>query len=95
MNRYYFDIYGVDVIWHNIYAGPNSDWSTFRKQYESDIDQMVQLVGQHLAKGLYSLISMTATKHSLTVICACEKMKDEVLDELFSEPCEERKMTCT
>lgn len=94
MNRYYFDIYGVDVIWNNVYAGPKSDWSTIRKQYESNIDQMVQLVGQHLAKGLYSLISMNATKHSLTVLCTCEKMNDEVLGELFREPCEEGEVSC-
>lgn len=74
------------MIWHNIYLGDASDWTTFRKQYDSDINQLIQMVGQHLAQGLYSIVSLNATKHSLTVVCACEKMKDEVLSSLFSEP---------
>lgn len=89
MNGYYFEIYGVDVIWHNVYAGDDSDWSTMRKAYESEIDQMIQMVGKHVAQGLYSIISLNATKHSLTVNCACEKMKSEVLDAMFSEPNEQ------
>lgn len=86
MNRYYFDIYGVDVIWHNVYAGDDTDWSTLRKQYDSDIDLLIQMVGQHLAQGLYTIVSLNATKHSLTVNCICEKMTSEVLKSLFSEP---------
>ena len=82
MNRYYFEIHGVDVIWHNVYAGEKSDFSTFRQQRDEDINSLLQMVGRHLVRGLYSIVSLNASKHSLTITCICERMLDEVLAEI-------------
>lgn len=65
-------IHGVDCIWHNMYA--ESTFTTFRwiSPYD-DIDAMLIKVARNVEQGLYSIISMSASKHSLTVVCACEK----------------------
>lgn len=86
MNGYHFDIYGVDMIWHNMYRGPDSDFDGFRVQYDCTIEQAVQMVAQHVAQGLYGIISMTATKHALTVICACEKNMKDMPKDMFKDP---------
>lgn len=86
MNAYHFDIYGVDAIWHNMYRGPKSDFETFRVQYDCTIEQAVQMVARHVAQGHYGIISMTATKHALTVICGCEKNMDEMPSDMWHDP---------
>ncbi|KAJ4856069.1 hypothetical protein T069G_09437 [Trichoderma breve] len=65
-------IHGVDCIWHNMYA--ESTFTTFRwiSPYDG-IDAMLIKVARNVEQGLYSIISMSASKHSLTVVCACEK----------------------
>ncbi|KAK5991542.1 hypothetical protein PT974_09826 [Cladobotryum mycophilum] len=66
------DIRGVDCIWHNMYA--DSTFKTFRWTPGSvDIDTMIIKVARHVEQGLYSIISLNASKHSLTVFCVCEK----------------------
>ncbi|KAL5085015.1 hypothetical protein Trisim1_011019 [Trichoderma cf. simile WF8] len=65
-------IHGVDCIWHNMYC--ESTFTTFRwiPAHET-IDSMLIKVARNVEQGLYSIISMSASKHSLTVVCACEK----------------------
>lgn len=65
-------IRGVDCIWHNMYA--ESTFTTFRWiPTDEDIDSMLIKVARNVEQGLYSIISLSASKHSLTVVCACEK----------------------
>lgn len=76
----------MDAIWHNQYAGPETDFVAFRKQYHCDINAMTLLVAKHVAQGLYSIISMNATPHLLTVICGCEKMRAELPSDMWDDP---------
>lgn len=76
MNQYHFDIYGVDAIWHNVYAGDEKVWGGFRKSYDASIDQLLQMVARHVAKGYYSIVSLNASRHNLTVVCAGTQVLD-------------------
>ncbi|KAK4071444.1 uncharacterized protein Triagg1_6105 [Trichoderma aggressivum f. europaeum] len=65
-------IHGVDCIWHNMYS--ESTFTSFRWiPAHENIDSMLLKVARNVEQGLYSIISLSASKHSLTVVCACEK----------------------
>lgn len=81
-----YEIFGVDAIWHNQYIGPQSDFVGMRKQYDCDINAMILLVARHVSQGLYQVISMNATPHSLTVICGCERMRADMPQDMFADP---------
>jgi hypothetical protein len=81
-----YEIFGVDAIWCNQYAGPQSDFIGMRKQYDCDINAMILLVAKHVSQGVYYVISMNATPHSLTVVCACEKMRSDMPPDTFDDP---------
>lgn len=83
-----YEIFGVDAVWHNMYAGPETDFIGFRKQYQCDINAMILMVARHVAHGLYFVISMNATPHMLTVICGCEKMQADLdlSGDMWAEP---------
>ncbi|PVH79278.1 hypothetical protein DL98DRAFT_655527 [Cadophora sp. DSE1049] len=68
-----YEVYGVDAIWHNQYVGPETDFIGMRKQFECDINAMILRVAKHVSDGLYEVISMNASAHSLTVVCGCTK----------------------
>ena len=57
-----------------------------RKQYDASIDQWVVMVGELVKQGLYSIVSLNASKHNLTVVCACEKTVEETGGRLFDDP---------
>ncbi|KAK0099262.1 hypothetical protein ONS95_006368 [Cadophora gregata] len=80
------EVYGVDAIWHNQYVGPETDFIGIRKQFECDINDMILLVAKHVADGLYEVISMNASAHSLTVVCGCTKMRRDLPPDMFAEP---------
>jgi hypothetical protein len=80
-----YEIRGVDAIWHNQYRGPDSDFGGIRGNYDRDIDFMLQLVATHVAQGLYTIVSVNATKHSLVVICNCLKMRKNMPSDMFDE----------
>lgn len=69
-----------------MYLGPRSDFETFRIRYDASIEQLLQMVAKHVADGLYGITSLTATKHSLTVVCECEKKRAEMPDDMFNDP---------
>lgn len=81
-----YEVYGVDAIWHNQYLGPKSDFIGFRKQYHCDINIMSLVVARHVEQGLYAIISMNATPHMLTVICACERMQADFPEDMWDDP---------
>lgn len=70
-----YEVFGVDAIWHNQYLGPETDFEGIRKRYHADINAMILEVTEHVRKGVYTVISMNATPHMLTVICACQKLE--------------------
>lgn len=75
-------IRGVDCIWHNMYA--ESTFTTFRWiPAHEDIDSMLIKVARNVEQGLYSIISLSASKHSLTVVCACEKNWEDLPEGWF------------
>jgi hypothetical protein len=81
-----YEVVGVDAIWHNQYAGPDSDFVAFRKQYHCDINAMIMMVSEHVRKGVYTVISLTATPHMLSVVCACEKFQADFPEDVWDEP---------
>lgn len=73
------DVRGVDCIWHNMNA--NSTFTTFRWiPGDVDIDTMLVRVARHVQQGLYSIVSLNASKHALTVVCICERDREEFPD---------------
>jgi hypothetical protein len=81
-----YSIYGVDAIWHNQYRGPNSDFVGMRKQFDCDINQLLLQVSKHIESGLYTVITMSASPHSLTVVCGCERMEKDMPDDMWDDP---------
>lgn len=80
-----YEIYGVDAIWHNQYLGSQSDFLGLRRCFYCDIDALLLKVAGHVQQGLYSIISLNATKHSLVVVCGCTKMREDMPDDMFHE----------
>jgi hypothetical protein len=44
------------------------------------VDWIVKKVGDHVDVGLYSIVSISACKHSFVVVCKCEKMMKDFPD---------------
>lgn len=70
------EAFGIDCIWHNMNAEPTS-FITFRKWFVLDINEMLIKVAGHVEMGLYQIISVNATKHSLVVVCVSNKKLEE------------------
>ncbi|KAG4444145.1 hypothetical protein IFR05_000374 [Cadophora sp. M221] len=81
-----YEVFGVDAIWHNQYVGPETNFIGIRKQFECDINAMILMVAKHVSDGLYEVISMNASAHSLTVICGCTKMRADLPPDMFADP---------
>ncbi|KAK5070325.1 hypothetical protein LTR70_010682 [Exophiala xenobiotica] len=81
-----YSIFGVDAIWQNQYAVPETDFIAFRKRYHCDIGAMILLVAGHVAQGLYGVISLNATPHMLVVVCGCERMRADLPAGMWDDP---------
>ena len=81
-----YEVYGVDAIWYNQYAGPESDFICIRGQFDCDINALVMKVSGHVADGHYTVISMNATLHMLTVFCVCLKMQADLPEDMWHDP---------
>ncbi len=68
-------MFGMDCIWHNMNAG--SGFITFRKWFTMDVNEMLVKVAGHVEMGLYQIISVNASKHSLVVVCVSDKKIEE------------------
>ncbi len=75
-----YEVKGMDVQWHNVYRGPNSDFSILRKWFDKDVDWMLLKAASHIEMGLYRIVSISASKHSFVVVCICEKMMADFPD---------------
>ena len=80
-----YDVQGIDAIWHNIYCGDKSDFTTRRTTFDRDINWAVQKVAGHVATGLYRIINMTASEHQLVVVCICEKNEEDLPNDTFQD----------
>ena len=52
-------------------------------QYDFPIEDLIQLVGRHMKQQLYTVVSMTATEHTLVVVCRCKKMMADMPKNMF------------
>ena len=66
------DAYGMDCIWHNMYA-ESTGFTTFRKWFRLDVNEMLMRVAKHVEMGVYQIISVNASTHSLVVVCISDK----------------------
>ncbi|GAB7348900.1 hypothetical protein MBLNU459_g7592t1 [Dothideomycetes sp. NU459] len=66
----------VDVILHNMYA--DSDFVTVRRQSRLSVDKLVVNMAGLVADGVFSVINLSASKHSFVAVVACEKGWSEV-----------------
>lgn len=65
---------GIDFIIHNMDCG--SSLTTFRKWFSCDVNELYLKVGDHVRQGLYTIISINASKHSFMIICATSKNQE-------------------
>ena len=73
---------GIDCIWHNMFA--DSTFTTFRYQpAHLSVDDMIVKIGGHVQGGLYTIVSLSASKHQLTVVCVCERDWNTLPDGWF------------
>ena len=78
------DEFDVTVIWHNLYAGPNSDFITFRRESQGPIECILMDFAKALETGLFQVVSLNASKNLFCVTVICEKNKGEgVMDAVF------------
>lgn len=62
---------GMDGIWHNLTE--DQAWVTFRKWLQDSPDEMMNRVARHVGQGLYSIVSLSLSKHSVAVVCVSSK----------------------
>lgn len=67
----------LDLIFININA--NSDVGVIRMSADKSVGDAVMQVADHVAKGLYTIVSLNASKHSCVVVISTEKQEDELL----------------
>ena len=80
-----YDIQGVDGIWHNQYRGDLSDFGVFRKFFDHDVNWMLKKVSSHVEAGMYRIVSMSASAHSMVVVCICDKKWEDMPVDMFSD----------
>ena len=81
-----YSVYGVDAIWHNQYIGPDSDFKGMRKQFQCDVNQLLLQVAKHVELGLYFIITMSASPHSMTVVCGCQRKMEDMPNDMWDDP---------
>lgn len=75
------EVTGMDCIWHNMYDGSNV--TAIRKWFALGVNAMLVRVAEHVQMGLCSIISISASKHSFVVVCACHKDREEFPEDAF------------
>jgi hypothetical protein len=76
-------VIGMDCIWHNMDTTNADAFVTTRKWINDDVDAIVLRVARHLQMGLYTLVSLQVSKHSLVVMCNSRKALEELPDDAF------------
>lgn len=74
---------GMDCIWHNMDTANANAFLTIRKWINDDVDTIVLRVTRHVQMGLYTLVSLHVSRHSLVVMCNSSKALEEFPDDAF------------
>ncbi|KAL2204729.1 hypothetical protein CC79DRAFT_919160 [Sarocladium strictum] len=73
------DIVGFDCLWHNMDC--RSDFTVFRTWYYCEMDKFFSLVADRVRRGVFSVISLNATKHAVHIVFATQKNTDELIEK--------------
>lgn len=68
------------MILHNMYA--ESDFTTLRKPSQLSTDQLFVNIAGLVRDGVFSIVSLNASKYSFTAIVVCEHGWSEVGDRI-------------
>jgi hypothetical protein len=68
---------GMDCIWQNIDTTHANTFTTLRKWIHEDVDAIIMRIAGHVQNGLYRLVAVQVSKHSLVVVCMYDKPLEE------------------
>jgi hypothetical protein len=68
---------GMDCIWQNMDTSNADSFTTLRKWIDDDVDAVVMRIAGHVQNGLYRLVALQVSRHSLVVVCLCDKSLEE------------------
>jgi hypothetical protein len=68
---------GMDCIWQNMDTSNADSFTTLRKWIDDDVDAVVVRIARHVQNGLYRLVALQVSRHSLVVVCLCDKSLEE------------------
>jgi hypothetical protein len=82
MQRYLpHEDFDVDIIWQNLYA--ESDFSVYRKQSTGPVERILVDLAKVIEAGVMEqVISVCATKHTVSITVACTKQWEDVKDKV-------------
>jgi hypothetical protein len=66
----------VDVIWINMDS--RSNFRIIRSSFPGPMDKVFLQIADHVRRGLYLLVSVSASAYSFAVICKTEKTQGEI-----------------
>ena len=73
--------FDVDIIWENVDI--RSDFRSMRKSSRGPIGRILVDFGKVLESGMFEVISVNASKHMFCAVVACQKNRDEGVDDLL------------
>ena len=73
--------FDVDIIWENMDI--RSDFRSMRKSSRGPIGRILVDFGKVLESGMFEVISVNASKHMFCAVVACQKNRDEGVDDLL------------
>jgi hypothetical protein len=75
----------LDVIWHNIYRGEESDFVTFRRRTHGPIERLLVRFARVVESGiLEQVVSVNASKYMFCITVVCRRSRQEVMELLMS-----------
>jgi len=73
--------FDVDIIWHNMDI--RSDFRSMRKVSQGPIGRILVDFAKVLESEMFEVISVNASKHMFCAVVACQKNRDEGVDDLL------------
>lgn len=73
----YVAVYKVDIIFINI--NHDSDFRIIRTGTNDTVHKALIQVTKHIARGLYSIVSLNASNHSCVVVMSTDKSREELI----------------
>ncbi|KAM0552660.1 hypothetical protein ACHAPJ_007757 [Fusarium lateritium] len=71
------NVWKVDIVYINI--NDNSNFRILRTGTNEHVHQAVIQVTKHIARGLYTIVSMNVSDYSCVVVMSTEKSRDELM----------------